>query len=399
MFFEKRLVDTFKNDLCKDQREIKILPCSKKESISQKIMRKYSTSFEEFENEISVINFLRTNNVNGIPRVISSGKEDNVPFIDIEYYDGIRVYNVLAYLRDIAEEYPDLKKEALECKRILKKKCLNRQKIIQKKLVEWSKTSEKKDIYPQQKIINIVNLLLETMQITGIDIAKMNSELNYIINEFNKNATIPFRDSTTKNMVLYIPELYLKNFIGKDNDVFAADDIRKEYFVKMMRNGEIKKVLEAQIIDFDFATCEHLTTIYDDPIGYNCHEILFTRIPNTKSLKWNCVNNVENEGKCIAISFIIRYLRFGGRKLCYHIFHPNAYKFRFRYDNEYFYFHYLEKLVKHFWPESTIVIPEFLKFINAVDTYDKSKIIDDVDEFELEFPNSNRKFYIDIFPY
>ena len=101
-------------------------------------------------------------------------------------------------------------------------------------------------------------------------------------------------------------------------------------------------------------------------------------------------------------TFIIRYLRFGGRKLTYHIFHPNAYKFRFKYDNEFFYFSNLNNIVLHFWPEAQSIIPNLLKFVDIVqDTIENKNetIIDDVDEYEDAFPTCSRKFYLDIYPY
>ncbi len=85
--------------------------------------------------------------------------------------------------------------------------------------------------------------------------------------------------------------------------------------------------------------------------------------------------------------------------MAYHIFHPNAYNIRFKHDNENFYFEKLEGIILHFWKESKDVIPKFLNFLNKVNKFDKSKIIDDVDEFEDQYPKCNRKFYLDIFPY
>lgn len=199
-------------------------------------------------------------------------------------------------------------------------------------------------------------------------------------------------------MVIYYPKLYLGNFIDENTDVLSADLKRKDFFIKMIKDGTYKDILNAPIIDFDFSSCEYLTSIYDDPIGYNCHEIMWSGTLDVEELIWYGEKSI-NFGKDIALSFIIRFLRFGGRKMCYHIFHPHAYKYRFKYDNEKFYFNNLNKIIIHYWPECEKCIPEFMNFINKVVLFDKSKIIDDIDGFELEYPSCNRKFYLDLFPY
>lgn len=398
MNFSEKLIEIFKQDLCKDQREIALLNDVYKNSISGKIMRKYNTSVEEYNNEVNVINYLLKEGILGIPRVLGHGFENNIPYIDIEYFDGIRVFNVLAYLREIEKKMPDLKKDIVFIKETLRKKCLERQKSIQNVLIKWANDCGKTDVYPQKKIRNIIEMLSKVMQLEDINFEKLSIELDGIISDFNRIAKIPFRDSTTKNMVIYYPKLYLGNFIDENTDVLSADLKRKDFFIKMIKDGTYKEILNAPIIDFDFSSCEHLTSIYDDPIGYNCHEIMWSGTLDVEELIWNGEKSI-NFGKDIALSFIIRFLRFGGRKMCYHIFHPHAYKYRFKYDNENFYFNNLNKIIIHYWPECEKCIPEFMNFINKVVLFDKSKIIDNIDEFELEYPSCNRKFYLDLFPY
>ena len=230
-----------------------------------------------------------------------------------------------------------------------------------------------------------------------INVDKITQELNYITNEFYRSAVIPFRDSTTKNMLVYFPDLYLGNFVENGMNSIEADEIRKYKLIEYIVDGSYQRIIESPIVDFDFSSCEHLTSIYDDPIGFTSHEIAFSEIPSEDQLVWLTDKPVNRRD--IAISYIIRYLRFGGRKMTYHIFHPNAYKFRFKHDNENFYFQNLNKIISHFWPDAPRAIPEFMSFIERVRKFDKTKVIDDVDEFELQYPQCNRKFYVDVFPY
>lgn len=400
MIFSKEAIKLFRDDLCKDQREIEISPHA--DSISGKVMRKYNTSNEEYDAEIKVINYLLKAKVGCVPRIFGDGSKvlkdgREVSYVDIEYFDGIRVYNVLAYLRTIEASNLGLHNQVVELRTALYEKCKQNQIKIQAALIKLAKISKQSKIYPQQKLIDLVKMLCEIMKL-DVNVDLYNYDLPYIIEEFNRIATVPFRDSTTKNMVLYYPKLYLGNYLDADKDVLSADERRLETFIQMLKNGEYKELLNCPIIDFDFSSCQDLTSRYDDPIGYSCHEINWSGIPNARDLIWD--NDDSNlNGKEIAISFIIRFLRFGGRKMTYHIFHPNAYKFRFKYDDENFYFDHLNEIVNHFWPQAKTEIPIFLEFIDKVVKYDKTKIIDDIDEFELEYPNCNRKFYVDIFPY
>ena len=398
MVISKDLITIFKDDLCKDQREMKVLCDTEGVSSSGMILRKYNTSVEEYNNEIKVIDYLCAQNVGGIPRVLRHGFEGQVPYIDIEYFDGIRVYNLLAYMREIAEEIPDLADEAQELSGRLKERCLERQIAIQKSLILWAQECGKTEVYPQKKLRNIVSILARVMKLQGLDYGKLDSELEYIIDRFESIATVPFRDATTKNMVIYLPELYLERFLGDDGDVIEADRRRKQAVIELLRSGGYERIAEAAIVDFDFSSCEHLTTVYDDPIGFSCHEIMWQGMPKPEALLWGGSAREDN-GVDIAISFIVRFLRFGGRKLCYHIFHPHAYKYRFKYDNENFYFEHLNELIEHHWENARSIIPQFMSFVDRVVEFDKREIIDNIDEFELAYPDCNRKFYLDLFPY
>ena len=85
--------------------------------------------------------------------------------------------------------------------------------------------------------------------------------------------------------------------------------------------------------------------------------------------------------------------------MCYHIFHPYAYAYRFKYDDENFYFDHLNEIIDYYWKDARKVIPQFMQFIDMVVEFDKEKIIDSVDEFVAAYPDCNRKFYLDLFPY
>lgn len=401
MLVQNRWLEVFRNDLCKDQREMEILNVDKSISRSGLVLRKHSNSIDEYINELNVIDFFEKEKIDGILKIIQTQNGDN-PFIDFEYYNGIRIFNIFAYIRRLKDVRPDLYHIGQEIQNVLFEKIQQRQVNIQKALIEWALLNNKQEIYPQTKLYDLIELLFQVINSSSLKLYKVFEDVEHVVNRFNHFADTPFRDSTTKNMLLYYPKLYLGNFKKEFESADSADEARFEYFIHMLENGAYHELFSAEIIDFDFSSCEHLTTKYDDPIGLMCHEITYTGIPDQKDILWVENKNSEEHGEEIAISFIIRYLRFGGRKLTYHIFHPNAYRFRFKYDDELFYFSNLNKIVLHFWPEAQSFIPNLLEFIDIVrDTIENRSetIIDDVDEFEDAFPTCSRKFYLDIYPY
>ncbi|MDE6285333.1 MAG: hypothetical protein K2M17_06260, partial [Bacilli bacterium] len=201
MIFDVDLIQTFRDDLCKDQREIKVMDVSRDYSITGKVMRKFSNSIDEFHNEIDVMAFLREAGMQGIPKILSVGEDDKYKFLDIEYYDGIRVYNLLAYLREFAKKDSSLLPQIKMLKESIMSRCLQRQIELQTHLKKWAEVNHKTEVYPQEKLFIIVRMLCRIMNL-NISLDKSTEDLNYIINEFNRLAVIPFRDSTTKNMVI-----------------------------------------------------------------------------------------------------------------------------------------------------------------------------------------------------
>jgi hypothetical protein len=398
MYIKPDLIELFRHDLCKDQRLLEVLPmeisaCEK----GCKILRKHSTNLAEHKNEFSAMEFLRNNGITGIPHFLNC-EQESVDYVDVEYFEGIRVFNMLAYFREYGKIGDSEFLKARKLREYLLARCLERQKDIQKKLIMWAKTQGARKPYPQQKLKNIVRLITDIMKLP-IKKSVVYAELAYIRDKFALIADTPFRDATTKNMILHVPEIHLGRYFvaEKDTDVLAANARRQQFIFSAIKSGEIQKCIDAPLIDFDFSSCEHNTTIFDDAIGFICHEISWNGIPKMSELCWEA-SRVLN-GEDVAISFIIRFLRFGGRKLSYHIIHPEAYKFRFHYDNEFFYFSNLNKLLDVFWPDSKSQIPELRKFIDLVNTANSDDFIDDVDEFHETTKICDRKFYIDIFPF
>ena len=394
MAMQEQLLDLFRKDLCKDQRKLEVIDAdSTLRMQTTKIIRKHSTTYDEHLNEVSVMDYLRDNGITGIPKFLHNTQK-SIDYVDIEYFEGIRVFNMLAYLREIVNENPLMLPLATTFRDRLLERCMKRQSNIQKVLISWRETQQNRIPYPLEKLKNMVYLLANVMH-HSISIGKINEELDKINQRFESIATVPFRDATTKNMILHVPSLHLNNFFVSNN-VLEANEKRKKVIFDALVDGTISNFFEAPLVDIDFSSCENDTTIYDDPIGFSCHEISWNGIPDKKNVCWNPSSELVDED--IALSFIIRFLRFGGRKLAYKIIHSDAYKYRFYYDNGLFYFKNLNTIINRFWNDAHTQIPNLMQFIDLIANADIEKFVYHDDNIYDMCRKCDRKFYIDIYP-
>jgi len=102
--------------------------------------------------------------------------------------------------------------------------------------------------------------------------------------------------------------------------------------------------------DIDFSSVIHLTSIEDDPISLHCHEWTYGSQPTDAAsfVLDSCLGQVSAERT--AASFLVRYLRFGGRKLAYYLVNPQGFKVRFAYDDPLFYFRLLPEICEDLSP-------------------------------------------------
>ena len=90
--------------------------------------------------------------------------------------------------------------------------------------------------------------------------------------------------------------------------------------------------------DVDFSSAEHLTAPEDDPISLHFHEWTYGSSPLSTEALLLVGEPVVPDPHRAAAAFLVRYLRFGGRKLAYKIVNSQGFAVRFAYDNPHFYF-------------------------------------------------------------
>jgi hypothetical protein len=368
----KSTVDLFKMDLWKDQRKLDVV-----ENKTQ--IEKYYESDDELNTELSVINFLVSHNAANVPSV------EHIPgklFVRMPYYKGIRIFNLLVELDSIGSSCGEL---ARKIKGQLIGNCEQHQKQIHQALLLWKKTQPARVAYPHVKITTIVLILADCLGIE-VDTNVIGDEVSRINTYWRSVATVPFRDATTKNMLLHSELLHLSNFDGEES--------RRDYISKSIIDKRYNEWLDAPIVNFDFSSCVHDTTPEDDVISLKYHERTWEgRTPSANNLIWHG----ESDPKRAAISFLIRYLRFGGRKAAYRLIHPSGHRIRFRYDDDSFYFERLPSIIKSLWPEFQTEYPSLVRFIEMTARYLKFNR-NEVDAFLEAGHGSNRStYYSDIF--
>lgn len=364
----------FKNEFWKDKRKIDIIKINGKEYFS-----KYYDTVLEKDTELSVIEHLTSKGVNAIPDILYSGEKN----IIMPYYKGIRIFNFLVVL----QKYEKINKDRSKLiKKLILELCAKKQKAIQYELIEWRKKQAYRDIYPIHKIKTSVSILTDCLNLE-YNCNDFDGEIIKLFEYWKKNAAVPFRDSTTKNMLLLDDRLFLPNFRDESE--------RDAYLFNAFDNDSIYELLSKPIIDFDFSSCIHDTTPEDDVVSLLYHEKTWNgQTPHSANLIWND-NNID----CYraAITFIVRFLRFGSRKAAYKLLHAKTAQKRFKYDDPCYYFMHLERFASALYPDIVYEFPLIFKFVKDVYQQQCFETVA-VDYFEQSGLCTDEVPYVDIFP-
>lgn len=369
----KYTIDLFKRDLWKDQRKLEVI----KSDSGRTMLVKYYDDMEEMNTEISITNYLNSKYVEGIPLL---SPQENMATI-MPYYNGIRLFNLFVELDYLTKRQDD---NISKIKKELILRCEKKQQQIQKEMLEWRKGQRNREAYPHAKLKSIVYILANCLGII-IDRNAIESEIDDINLYWKNVASVPFRDATTKNMILDSPKLSMENY--------SSDEERNAYIYKSIKDETYHEWMSAPIIDIDFSSTIHDTTYEDDVISLKYHERTWSgHYPNVNELLWYG----KSDMKRAAITFLIRYFRFGGRKAAYRLIHPKAHRIRFKYDDDLFYFIRLPMIMKNLWPGCIKEYPNLMSFIETASKYLITAHV--TTDLFLEYGNEQAKFYTDVFP-
>jgi len=371
----KKTLEVFKRDLWKDQRRLETVTLRGHECL----VKHYVTE-QEAHHEKSVLSHLASSLSNAkVPQVLDEGDM----YVVLPYLQGVRVFNLFAELDRLQ---PPLDVVGREIKAEILSRCEDNQKEIQQSLMMWG-NGHMLDPYPQHKISSIIQLLADCL---GIEMDKehLSDEISQLSDILSKGSSVPFRDASTKNMVLASSKLWLGYFTGEDE--------RRKFLHDSIMSGEYREWVEQPIYDFDFASCINTTTPEDDVVSLRYQERTWSGMPvSAKELVWWG----ESDARRAAVTFFVRYYRFGGRKAAYRLLHPSGHRIRFRHDNDVFYFERAPSVMTHLWPEASNVFPRLLEFTSIVAKYLQAPV-SSFDYFRSQQNKSlqKRRYYVDMFP-
>jgi len=398
----KEVFDIFYNELLKDKRELYL--DNKEPKNATTITKKYLPEDKTIESD--VISKLKKAGI-AVPDIVDK-KDDS---ITLKYYKGIRVFNFLVILDSLKNNEYGANSEKTnllnEIAKNLLSRCEEKQKQIQKELYEQIKDSDNISPYPKSKLTNMIDLFFMCFNLEANKQVIL-KEFDWIYEKFEINAIVPFRDASTKNMILECKDLYPGLFKDDTKQNYTKQKEKIKTLFGDFDSGKLKDIFKkAEIIDIDFSSCVYYTTPYDDVISFRFHErtARYHKLPdNPNDLIWNDDISIKagTEKESMVATFIMRLLRFGGRKLLYRVIDPTHHSVRFKYDSEHYYFRKILDIIKYYgFAES---LPETIKLFGEIEKisrhrnfpvipYDDKILAEKIEEIE------NKETYSDVFPF
>lgn len=201
------------------------------------------------------------------------------------------------------------------------------------------------EVYPmEQKLHGLLDLFVRVL-----DIREAPREWELSLEEFAEYwavdcVSLPFRDATTKNMMVADPRLAIS---GLDDDV---DGAQRTSVGLLLESEPVEYWDLVPVIDIDFTSVVHRTSPEDDPISLMCHEATYdyAEIRPEHYILDPTLGSPDPERT--AASFLVRYLRFGGRKYAYKLINSQGFRVRFMYDDPLFYFRTLPGICRDLSP-------------------------------------------------
>ena len=356
----------FEQDLWKDARKMELGVFG-----DIKTIRRFSDKQLSIKDEFQFIKNLKDRVAFKLPEILESADK----YINFEYIAGTRAFNLLMDLRQLFGEA----NEKVYLKTASKLLSFLEEDLKEFQAVFNGQPQEKlpQSRYPaRRKIGTLYEILCSILSIEG------NADDLSIISEiYEKNAALPFRDASPKNIVLNIPELYQKHFNSYSE---RLNKVRE-----LVKSGFLEEVMESDIIyHIDFTGCCYSCPELDDWIALRKHECSAWM----SSDKGDNFDSLSNKDLC---TWFVRYSRFGGRKLAYRLLNHSGHQVRFGMDNEVHYFMILKTICNLLADRKVIVSGTLSNLMTQLAA--ASKIIPEKDYFH-HWKNITKTYYSDVFP-
>ena len=247
--------------------------------------------------------------------------------VGMQLLRGVRAFeciNMLQALSSNDEIPPDSATRLMD--RLLARLTVS-QPLIAAQAVRWPTSP-----YPfDAKVRQLLRLLASQLQLPPTHAAYAR-QLTQMEHEWNEALSVPFMDRSLKNIIVVDPRL----------SPGQHDDAARVRLLRDIVNDEPEWLASVPIRDVDFASVGHLTTLEDDWVSLQLHEATADMYPTLESLT---LPSEADRGRQLGLTLVMRYLRFGGRKMAYALMHPAAFAVRFAGHDAGLYFRRLSNLV------------------------------------------------------
>ncbi|MEM7358490.1 MAG: hypothetical protein AAF431_05310 [Pseudomonadota bacterium] len=312
-------VEIYKRELWKDLRKF-----PRNSAVSKNVFVKDCLNEDLMKVELAAIEIIGKNSQEKICPDVSQVHGN---CIHLEKIRGIRVFDLLRTLRSLEFESRCGRAQAVTDR--LFARCRARLEIVQRALLNLEENLSFSPYPMEEKLSSIVYLLARILDVRVSE--QCDRELVTFANYWTENCNlIPFRDATTKNMIFADPVLELSN----DSEELQ----RISTLVSKITEVDVDYWESTPIIDIDFSSAIHRTSPEDDVLSLHFHEWTYGSQPLTAQALNLLPDIFTKDAYRAAATLMVRYIRFGGRKLAYKIINPQGFEVRFRYDNPFFYF-------------------------------------------------------------
>lgn len=372
-------VRMFKEQLWKEQRRLMVVDGHDR----TRLLRKAFNNRSEVESELQFLRLLSEFDPTLVPAVFDHGEKH----VDLEYVEGMRVYNVLEILKAIKAEddWPD------RARRLLLDRCVVLCKRTHSAFVEGSLPSERKYYSIRQKLIQLLALFDHCLAL-DLEIEDLDLEIEWAEDYLDRlSCTVPFRDASPKNLILAWPDIWRGRATPSLQTKLVHDAA-----VQWIKT-ESSPLAEERIVNIDFSSCRELTVPEDDPISLLVHESSwFGNMPAARQLLWQ---DIEPDPARLAIGLAVRMYRFGGRRLGYRIVHSNGYRRRYEDESIDFYFRCLLSASESICTDLKLHFPVLLLATKSILARLDEGLYTEVDWFETTYGPQPDRYYRDVYPY
>jgi hypothetical protein len=275
----------------------------------------------------------------------------------LERIRGGRLFDLVRHLKVLEERDASLGAAAV-CARLLDRS-RSRLRLIQLELARIGPLFTS-DPYPlERKLTSLLELFLRVFGIQTVPPRWKQSLEEFVSYWQSSCVSIPFRDATTKNMIVADERLAVAG--GRD-----ASHSQLVAVAEMLKSETPEFWVSVPIVDVDFSSVVHLTSIEDDPISLHCHQATSGSMePTPQNFVLDSSLGAPDALRAASTAFV-RYLRFGGRKLAYQLINSQGFKVRFAYDEPLFYFRELPDLCRALSPSFMTKYSDLVEVVSEI---------------------------------